>query len=217
MFHRKEHDMADSKRMAQMQGGGQGTPETGSQGRSSAPQGGAIERRHPGSIRGLSPLDAMRRMTEEMDRTFDRILEGWGFSGRSGSRWDAGAGQAMWMPRLEAFEKGDTFIVRAELPGLKKDDIEVNVTDDEIVIQGQRQDDREEQREGFYHSERAYGRFYRAVPLPDGAIAERAEAAFKDGVLEVRVPSPPAEVRQGRRVEIQESSSASPDRGKDRA
>jgi HSP20 family protein len=166
-----------------------------------------LDRGGRSSMRPLTPFESMRRIADEMDRTFDRLLEGWGAGGRPASRWQGASGSqlATWMPRIEAFEQGDTFIARAELPGLKKDDVQVNVTDEAIVIQGQRRDDHEEQREGFYHSERAYGSFYRAIPLPEGAIVDRAEATFKDGVLEVRVPSPPPEVRQGRNLEIKTS------------
>ncbi len=63
--------------------------------------------------------------------------------------------------------------------------MEVSITDDMIVLEGQRKHEHEEEREGFYHSERSYGSFYRAIPLPEGVIADTADASFKDGVLEV--------------------------------
>jgi HSP20 family protein len=155
-----------------------------------------------------SPFEMMRRMTEEMDRAFDRTFSNWGLAARPGSHaWSGSAAQAIWSPRIEAFEKDDTFVVRAELPGLRKEDVEVNVTDDAVVIEGQRRDEREQHEKGFYHTERSYGSFYRAIPLPEGAIGDRAEASFQNGVLEVRVPSPPAEVRRGRRVEIKDQAS----------
>ena len=159
--------------------------------------------------RTASPLDAMRRMSDELDRTFDRILSGWGLPTmfRDRRRWGTEAGEAMWMPRIEVFQRNDTFVVRADLPGLKKDDVEVNITDDAIVLQGQRRDEREQHEGGIYHSERSYGHFYRAIPLPEGVISDRAEATFENGVLEIRVPSPPAEVRKGRKIEIDERPS----------
>jgi len=157
--------------------------------------------------RSGSPFEAMRRMSDELDRTFDRILSSWGLPGMIGSqrRWGGSTSQDVsWIPRVEVFQKDDQFIVRAELPGLKKDDVEVNVTDEAITIQGQRRSEREEEQGGFYHSERSYGSFYRAIPLPEGVIADKADASFENGVLEVKLPAPPAEVRKGRRLEITE-------------
>jgi len=85
---------------------------------------------------------------------------------------------------------------------LKKEDVNVNVTDQAIILEGQRKTEQEENREGFYHTERSYGSFYRAIPLPEGTITDSAEARFKDGVLEVTLQAPPSDVRRGRRVDI---------------
>ncbi len=157
-----------------------------------------------------SPIDAMRRMSDEMDHTFDRILSSWGFPPLFGSRRQGGEqAVALWAPRIEVFQKDDQFVIRAELPGLKKDDVEVNITDDAVTIQGQRRDEHEHQEGGFYHTERSYGSFYRSIPLPEGVIGDRADASFENGVLEIRIPSPPAEVRRGRKVEISEKGNAS--------
>lgn len=163
--------------------------------------GGQIQRRSPREsslaapgLFAASPFQLFRRMTEEMDRVFDRML--------GDVRGAQPSGTGIWAPRVEAFQKGDTFIVRAELPGLKKENVEVNVTDDAIVIQGERSEEHERNDEGFYASERSYGSFYRAVPLPEGVIADSAKASFKDGLLEVRLQAPPSEVSKGRRIEI---------------
>ena len=157
-----------------------------------------------------SPFQMMRRMSQEMDRVFDRMFDDFGFGERSivprGLSNLSRSALGLWSPRIEAFQKEDKFFVRAELPGLKKDDVEVNITDDAITIQGQRRQEHAEEREGFYHSERSYGSFYRTIPLPDGVITDSAEATFRDGVLEVRLQAPPNEVTRGRRVEISEGS-----------
>jgi HSP20 family protein len=112
---------------------------------------------------------------------------------RQGSRahrtWGDATEEAAWTPRVELLQKDDQFVVRAELPGLKKEDVEVTITDDAIVIQGQRKNERDSS-------------FYRAIPLPEGVMADQAGASFEDGVLEITLPAPPAEVRKGRRVEI---------------
>jgi HSP20 family protein len=213
--------MAESKGSASPQ---QQKAQEDRQGQSSRQAGQELQTRGPRSAeRGLerrgafpdlfaaSPFGLMRRMSEEMDRMFDRMFEDFGISRRSLAprglfRGPASERGTIWSPQIEAFQKDDKFIVRAELPGLKKDDIDVNVTEDALTIQGQRRHEHEEQREGFYHSERSYGSFYRAIPLPEGVITDSAEASFKDGVLEVRLQSAPSEVSRGRRLEITEGS-----------
>jgi HSP20 family protein len=159
------------------------------------------------------PFHFMDRMAEEMDRTFDRMFSDFGLPRRSwltrspfGSFGSPGSSQqqSLWAPRVEAFQKGDQFIVRAELPGLKKDDVQVEMGDDAITIHGERHDERKEDRDGYFHSERQYGEFYRTIPLPEGVIGESAKASFDNGVLEVTMQAPPAETRRGRRIEIEE-------------
>jgi HSP20 family protein len=169
---------------------------------------GTLQRQDAGnSLAG--PFDFMERMADEMDRTFDRMFRDFGVSRRS---WRSRAPfralqrEGLWSPRIEAFQQGDRFIVRADLPGLKKDDVQVEVTDDAITIQGERREEQEEQREGYYHSERQYGQFYRSIPLPEGVISESAQATFKNGVLEVSMQAPPAEASRGRRLEIKDTS-----------
>jgi HSP20 family protein len=151
-----------------------------------------------------SPFDLVTRMAEEMDRMFD-----WAFPYSRLARRPSLFGsrkslQGIWSPRIETFQKGDRFIVRAELPGLKKDDVDVELTEDALTIRGERHEEHEQEREGVYHSERQYGEFYRMVPLPEGVISETAEASFRDGVLEVKMQAPPAEASRGRRLEIKE-------------
>jgi HSP20 family protein len=166
-----------------------------------------LQRRDGGWL--STPVDFIDRMAEEMDRTFDRMFRDFGFPRRSWlsqSPLRALKREGAWAPRIEAFQKGDRYIVRADLPGLKKDDVQVEITDDAITIQGERREEREEEREGYYHTEREYGQFYRSIPLPEGVISESAQATFKNGVLEVSMQAPPAEASRGRRLEIKETS-----------
>ena len=107
-----------------------------------------------------------------------------------------------WSPAIEAFQRGDEFVVRADVPGVDKKDLTVEVEDNALVIQGQRSHVQEDRDEGFYRSERSYGSFYRVVPLPEGAIADSIKAACRNGVLEVTMKAPPSEVRRGRQIEI---------------
>src|SRR4030095_7895532 len=82
-----------------------------------------------------------------------------------------------WAPQIESFQRGNEFVVRADLPGLEQKDISVELKDDAVVIEGERSKQREEQEEGYYRSERTYGRFCRMVPLPGGTTPERAEGS----------------------------------------
>jgi HSP20 family protein len=88
---------------------------------------------------------------------------------------------------------------------MTKDDINVDIEDDQIIIQGERRDERESNEQGFYHTERSYGSFYRSIPLPQGIDAEVANASFNNGVLEITMPKPERKQR-GRRLEIGEGN-----------
>jgi HSP20 family protein len=109
-----------------------------------------------------------------------------------------------WSPHVEAFQRDNEFVVRADLPGLKPEDVDVEVSDEAITIRGERKHEHEEQHEGYYRSERHYGSFHRTIPLPQGAITDSAKADFKNGVLEIKLQAPPAEVRRGRKIKIGE-------------
>jgi len=87
--------------------------------------------------------------------------------------------------------------------GLSKDDVRVELTDEGLVLEGERRSELEEEREGMYRSERSYGSFCRVIPLPEGCDASGAEAHFENGVLEITLPLPEAATR-ARRIEIQE-------------
>ena len=105
-----------------------------------------------------------------------------------------GAG-GLWSPQIETFQRGSEFVVRTDLPGLKKDDVKVDITDDSLTIEGERREEHEEDREGYYRSERSYGSFCRVIPLPDGAITDSAKANFNNGVLEIVMQAPLARCR----------------------
>jgi HSP20 family protein len=150
-----------------------------------------------------SPFHAFQRMADQVDRMF----EGFGL----GRRWNTPlwreareTGRDLWAPDIDVFQKNNELMIRADLPGLKREDVSVEITDDAVTIQGERKHEQEEEREGYYRSERSYGSFCRVVPLPQGAITEQAKAQFKDGVLEVTMPAPPAS--KGRRLEIGEGA-----------
>ena len=110
--------------------------------------------------------------------------------------------EASWTPAVEVRERDGQLVVSADLPGLNKDDIKVEVTGEGLVIQGERKSEHEEERGGVHRSERSYGSFYRSIPLPEGANIEQAKAQFNNGVLEVSVPIPKAQEKT-RRIPIE--------------
>jgi HSP20 family protein len=156
-----------------------------------------------------NPFTFMRRFSEEMDRLFDDFGFGGNWLSRSyGSDFFPRSGefrQALWSPQIEAFEREGELVLRADLPGLKKDDVNVEITDDAITISGERRNENEESHEGYYRSERSYGSFFRSIPLPEGVNADDAKATFQNGVLEIAMPAPQFQSR-GRRLEIKEGS-----------
>src|SRR5919109_4270742 len=89
---------------------------------------------------------------------FQRDL--WPFQRESWLGRPRGQGTSLWSPQIESFQRGDRFVVRADLPGLKKEDVNIEVSEDSVIIQGERREEREEDREGYYRSERSYGSFY---------------------------------------------------------
>jgi HSP20 family protein len=118
-------------------------------------------------------------MSEEMDRAFGSFF-GQGSSGRSGG----------WFPPIEVSEHEGQLHVHAELPGVKPEDVKVEVTNDSLVLRGERKSEREHKIGGAYRSERRYGEFYREIPLPEGVNPENAKAQFRNGVLEISLAIP---------------------------
>jgi HSP20 family protein len=161
--------------------------------------------RRPFDLRGESPFAAFQRLSDEMDRMFEEFGFGRGWGGQRSPLSREGT-TGVWAPQVEVFQRNNELTIRADLPGLKKDEVSVEVTDDAVTIQGERKKEHEEEREGFYRSERSYGSFYRVIPLPEGAITEQAKATFKDGVLEITLPAPPESASKGRRLEITEGT-----------
>ncbi len=109
-----------------------------------------------------------------------------------------------WSPRVDVVEREGQILIRADLPGLSKEDVKVEVGDDMITVEGERKHQKKEEREGYYYSECSYGSFYRAIPLPDGSEASKATAEFHNGVLEVTVPAPSRPEPKIRRLEVTE-------------
>ena len=136
-----------------------------------------------------SPFSLFRRLSDEMDRTFAN------FRG-------SGSEPEMWAPPIEVRERDGKLLVTAELPGMRPEDVTLEVTDDGLCIQGERKQEHREEKEGYVRSERRYGTFYRCVPLPENVQTDQARAEFKNGVLEVTIPLPESQRLRRRQIEI---------------
>jgi HSP20 family protein len=159
------------------------------------PQGGMSRYGDARYGRSFSPFTLMRRMMEDMDRVYDEL----GFGGvlpRSGGAMDplrswAGSTRSdLWYPQIEVTESDGRLLVKADLPGMTKDDVRIEVTDDTLTISGERRQERREERGGRDYTERSYGSFTRSIALPPGVNGQDCEASFEHGVLEITVPLP---------------------------
>jgi HSP20 family protein len=157
----------------------------------------------PGEFFTLSPITLMRRFTEDIDRAFGLSSGG----GRSRSDLDT-QDDFTWMPTIEVRQQGNNLVIHADLPGLSENDVRVEATDDGLVIQGERRREQTVEDGGIVRTERVYGRFYRLIPLPDEAQVEKAQANFRNGVLEVTVPIPES-AKQNRQIPVSASGQSS--------
>jgi HSP20 family protein len=103
-------------------------------------------------------------------------------------------------PVVDFYEEKDDLVVKAELPGMEKEDIEVNVTDHSLTIKGEKKKEEEVEEENYYRSERSFGSFRRSLELPSDVQAEKAKASFKNGILEVRLPK--SEVAKPKEIKV---------------
>jgi HSP20 family protein len=155
------------------------------------------------STSARDPFALLRQMTSELDRTFDA----WP-SFRFPMFGSAMKDEALWAPKTDVFERDGRLVTRVDLPGMKKEDVLVEVTEGQLALSGERKHETEEKKDDFYRREREYGSFYRAVPLPQGVKLDDVKATFLDGVLEVSVPLPAQPVKNARKVQIEEGKSA---------
>jgi HSP20 family protein len=163
----------------------------------------------------FSPFSIMRQGLDEMERWVGQL--GWPRGTSSGSSaWGSPSGRGMmsqmmrhmgdWMPAIDAFQRGNEFVIRAEVPGMNRQDLTVEAGDDMLTLRGERKREFEDDKDGVFWSERSYGSFTRVIPLPPGAIADSAKATFNNGILEIVMQAPSAEARRGRRIDISGAS-----------
>jgi HSP20 family protein len=132
------------------------------------------------------------RELEDVERRFDEIF------GRPTlpSLWWRFPEETAWIPALDVFEKDNKLVVKAEIPGMKEEDIDVSVVGDTLTIKGERKAETEVKDEDYYRCERSYGSFFRSIPLPSAVDANKIEASYENGVLEVTLPKTAAAKRK---------------------
>ena len=124
-----------------------------------------------------------RDMERIMDEFFDRRMRPWW-----PERWLSREAMEVSAAAIDLYEEKDDIVVKAELPGMEKDNIQVNLSDHTLTIKGEKKKEEEIKEKNYYRSERAYGSFIRTVELPKDVHGDKVKASFKNGVLEVRLP-----------------------------
>src|SRR5690349_2661179 len=146
-----------------------------------------------------NPEEMFGRFTKDMERLFDVFRLAAPIAGTPATK------AAEWIPDVDIVEKDGVLAIRADLPGMTRNDVTVEVTDNVLTIKGERKTDVEDTRDGVYRLERTCGSFLRAFPLPEAIKPEAVKATFANGVLEVKVPMPAASTAiTPRRVEVLE-------------
>jgi len=153
---------------------------------------GMQSRRNPLDVFSSSPFAMLRRLNEEMDRAF--------FGGLSARN------QGDWIPAIDIAERNGELQIHADLPGVEKDDVKVEVSNGMLTISGERRQEREEESEGMHRIERSYGSFSRSIPVPEGADVDNARGNFHNGVLELSIPLPNSK-QTSRQIPIQSGGS----------
>jgi len=119
---------------------------------------------------------------EEMNRLFDDFFSSWLPVRRRGLL------EGEWSPSVDIAETDENIVVKAELPGIKQDDVDITITNDVLTLKGEKKEEKEIKRENYHRIERSYGGFQRSISLPTGVQADKAKASYRDGVLTITVP-----------------------------
>lgn len=140
------------------------------------------------------PISELNTLQNEMNRLFNTFFDQPPATGRGG------ASGRRWIPAMDLVETKDHYVLRADLPGLSDEEVNIQLQDNVLTISGERTAEHETQQEGYYRLERAFGGFSRSLTLPDGIDPDAVHAQFDRGVLELRIPKP--EQKKPRQVQI---------------
>jgi len=140
-----------------------------------------------------NPWREMSAMPDRLDRFLDDPFFRLG-------RMAEDSGLGMWNPAVDLYEKDDYFMIKAELPGVDKNHINIDLKDRLLTLSGERTHDKEVNEENYYRRERSYGKFQRTFTLPADVDSDQIKAEFKDGVLQIEIPKP--EEKKAKKVTI---------------
>ena len=140
-----------------------------------------------------TPMGNLQSFQDEMNRMFNQFFQG-------GTGEEAGWGVRTWAPPVDIYETDDALILKAELPGVSKDDVSIEIHQNTLILRGQRKHEAEVKEENYHRVERAYGSFQRSFMLPTLVDQEHVQATYKDGVLELRLPK--SEAAKPKRIAI---------------
>jgi len=153
----------------------------------------------------LSPFRGRRGFYDpvsEMSRVFDNMLGG--LVRRSGGQQRAEVTE--WAPAIDVVTEDGDLVIKAELPGVKQEDVDITLQDNVLTVSGQRKAEQEEERGGYYVRERQYGSFSRSLTVPEGVDESKIHARYENGVLKVTVEGA-AQVQEPKRIQIEGSGS----------
>lgn len=144
------------------------------------------------------PLALFDELQQEMARFWGQPLGSWPMprlSQRSGM-------PARWGPRMDVYEKDNQLVIEAELPGIKKEDVQVELDANDLIIHGESRQEQEVREENYYRTERSFGSFYRRLPLPFEVNPDQIQANINNGVLDIRIPKPTGTKSEARRIQV---------------
>ena len=147
-------------------------------------------------IRSLSEIAPFKRMERFFDELMERPLGSWW----PGIRWPE---EILKAPFVDVYEEGDDIVLKAELPGMKKEDIDLEISGDVVTLSGEKKQEEKVEKKNYHRFERLYGSFSRSLTLPAEIQVQKATAKFKDGVLELRAPKTEEAKQKSRKLEIQ--------------
>jgi HSP20 family protein len=140
-----------------------------------------------------TPMGNLQSFQDEMNRMFNQFFRG-------GTGEEAGWGLRTWTPPVDIYETDDALVLKAELPGVSRDDVSIEIHQNTLILRGQRKHEAEVKEENYHRVERAYGTFQRSFVLPTMVDQEHVQATYKDGVLELRLPK--SEAAKPKRIAI---------------
>jgi HSP20 family protein len=140
-----------------------------------------------------TPMGNLQSFQNEMNRVFNEFFRG-------GNGEEAGSGLGTWTPPVDIYETDDGLVIKAELPGVSKDDVSIDVHQNTLILRGQRQPDAGVPQDRYHRVERTYGPFQRSFVLPTMVDQEKVQATYHDGILELHLPK--SESAKPRRIAI---------------